>query len=120
IRSLPHVAEVVPFATVGWQPIDVQVPVELRSRGIYRVSARWIGQGVIDSEIVRYVDVTDLSQFTNESTLTASIVTHLIAKTNTSSVVFPMSVQAIQAVIGIPMSQQAILSQVLLEGMASA
>src|SRR2546428_556307 len=39
IRSLPHVAQVVPFANIGWQTVNMQVPVELVSRGIYRVSA---------------------------------------------------------------------------------
>src|SRR3984893_6785312 len=58
IRSLPRIALVAPFASIGWQTIAVSVPVELVTQGIYRVSATWIGpgtRGLTDDTVVRYV-----------------------------------------------------------------
>ena len=157
IRSLPHVAQVVPFANIGWQTVNMQVPVELVSRGIYRVSATWVERGAgktVDDAAVRYVDVTDLTQLTTDTSLDNPIVEHLIAnfsplkrvvkghcscrplrksihttpetvkckctKDDVTPVVFSMPVQAIQMVIGVPDSQQKMLSQMLLEGIAPA
>jgi hypothetical protein len=123
IRSLPHVAQVVPFANIGWQTVNMQVPVELVSRGIYRVSATWVERGggkTVDDAAVRYVDVTDLTHLTTDTPLDNPIVEHLIAKDDVTPVVFSMSVQAIQMVIGVPGSQQKMLSQMLLEGIAPA
>src|SRR5712692_332875 len=62
IATLSHVAQVIPFANIGWQSVAVQLPVELVTKGIYRVTASWIGprgEGAAGSEIVRYVDVTE-------------------------------------------------------------
>lgn len=128
IAAQPHVAQVIPFANIGWQSVEVQVPVELPSKGLYRVSASWTGQEAESAPpslvgvplmgtlaIVRYVDVTDLAHLTSESPLTSPVLVHLIARDENAPVVFPMSVPAIQAVIGAPMSQQTILSQVLFE-----
>src|SRR2546421_5145843 len=126
IRSLPRVALVAPFASIGWQTVTVRVPVELVAKGIYRVSATWIGlgtrgtRGITDDTVVRYVDVTDLTHLTTEPSLTSVIVEHLIAKDNATTVVFSMSVQATQALIGVPGSQRKTISQVLLEGIAPA
>jgi hypothetical protein len=120
ISVLPHVAQVSPFANIGWQSIDVQVPVGLVPRGIYRVSASWIGEGVTGNEIVRYVDITDLTHLTSETPLSSPVLEHLIALNDRTPVVFPMSVQGIQAVIGVPMAQKATLSQVLFEDIPPA
>ncbi|MFL5628439.1 MAG: hypothetical protein ACJ788_22900, partial [Ktedonobacteraceae bacterium] len=100
IRSLPRVALVAPFASIGWQTITVRVPVELVTQGIYRVSATWIGpgtRGITDDPVVRYVDVTDLAHLTTEPSLTSLIVEHILAKDDVTPVVFSMSVQATQA-----------------------
>jgi hypothetical protein len=118
IATQPHVAQVVPFANIGWQSVAVQLPVELVSKGIYRVSASWIGQRgeeTAGSEIVRYVDVTDLAHLTSEMLLDSPILVHLIARDDKTPVVFLMSIQAIQALLGVPMSQQTTLSQLLFE-----
>jgi len=123
IRSLPRVALVAPFASIGWQTIAVRVPVELVAKGIYRVSAKWIGPGtggIADDTVVRYVDVTDLAHLTTEPSLTSLIVEHILAKDDVTPVVFSMSVQATQALIGVPGSQRKTISQVLLEGIAPA
>ncbi len=123
IRSLPRVALVAPFASIGWQTLAVSVPVEFVAKGIYRVSAKWIGPGtggITENTVVRYVDVTDLAHLTTEPTLTSVIVEHLIAKDDVTPVVFFMSVQATQALIGVPGSQRKTISQVLLEGIAPA
>src|SRR5205807_8342853 len=112
IRSLPRVALIAPFASIGWQAIAVRVPVELVAKGIYRVSATWIGpgtrgtKGITVDTAVRYVDVTDLAHLTTEPTLTSVIVEHLIAKDDVTPVVFSMSVQATQTLIGVPGSQR--------------
>src|SRR5438045_1176951 len=82
IRSLPRVGLVAPFAGIGWQTIAVRVPVELVAKGIYRVSATWIGpgtRGITDDTAVRYVDVTDLAHLTTEPSLISLILSHLIA-----------------------------------------
>src|SRR5438270_3830039 len=124
IRSLPRVALIAPFASIGWQAIAVRVPVELVAKGIYRVSATWIGPGtrgtggITDDTAVRYVDVTDLAHLTTEPSLTSVIVEHLIAKDDVTPAVFSMSVQATQALMGVPGSQRKTISQVLLEGIA--
>src|SRR5579863_5972071 len=41
IRSLPHVTQVMPFATVGWQGVNVVMPISLVQTGVYRITARW-------------------------------------------------------------------------------
>ncbi len=118
IATLSHVAEVIPFADIGWQSVAVQLPVELVTKGIYRVTASWIGprgEGAAGSEIVRYVDVTDLAHLTSEMPLDSPILVHLIARDDKTPVVFPMSIPAIQALIGVSMSQQTTLSQLLFE-----
>src|SRR5579863_1713678 len=61
IRSLPHVTQVMPFATVGWQGVNVVIPVSLAQIGIYRITARWNGQQQLNNNTVYYVDVTDLN-----------------------------------------------------------
>src|SRR5205823_3925639 len=91
IRSLPHVALIAPFASIGWQTIAVRVPIELPTRGVYRVSATWIGPGtapIADDPVLRYVDVTDLTHLTTESSLHSVIVERLVAKDDVTPVVF--------------------------------
>jgi len=75
---------------------------------------------VADDTVVRYVDVTDLAHLTTEPSLTSLIVEHILAKDDVTPVVFSMSVQATQALIGVPGSQRKTISQVLLEGIAPA
>ena len=41
IRSLPHVTQVMPFATVGWQGVNAVIPISLVQTGVYRITARW-------------------------------------------------------------------------------
>lgn len=118
IQALGHVVQVVPFATMGWQSVEVLLPVELPQMGVYRISAAWDDKGQVDNEVIRYVDVTDLSQLTTEVPITHPVVQHVLARDDTTPVVFTMSVQAIQAVIGVPTAQLANLREQLLEGLA--
>ncbi len=118
IETIAHVVQVVPVATVGWQPVKVLLPVELAQQGIYRISALWNGQqNKQENEIVRYVEVSDLAHLTNEAPLTGLDVKHLVVSDGAGPVVFTMSVQGLQALIGVPVSQQELLSQTLLENL---
>src|SRR5579863_7840546 len=70
IRSLPHVTQLMPFATVGWQGMNVVVPVSLARNGIYRITALWNGQQQSNNSTIYYVDVTDLNHLLNEQSIT--------------------------------------------------
>ncbi len=117
IETIAHVAQVTPFATVGWQPVDVLLPVALASKGIYRISAVWNGRWKMESAFVRYVEVTDLTQLTSEQRWSDLDVQEVVTSGDAKAVIYTMQVQAIQAVIGIPMSQQGVLSRALLENL---
>jgi hypothetical protein len=117
ISAIAHVVQVVPVATVGWQPVDVLLPIELASKGIYRISAAWNGQWNAENEVVRYVEVTDLAHLTNEAQLFGLDVQHVVISDGAVSGVFTMSVQGIQAVIGVPAIQQGMFSQALSENL---
>ena len=120
IVALPQVTQVVPFATVGWRSIDVQLPLWLTRKGVYRISAAWTGQQATDTAAVYYVEVTDLSHFTAETPLAYPVVQHLLARNDAMPILFTIALPAIQAVIGIPVSQQATLQRALLDGIAPA
>ncbi len=117
ISTIAHVVQVVPVATVGWRPVEVLLPIELAQKGVYRISAVWNGQQnkqETENEIVRYVEVSDLAHLTNEVQLPDLDVQHLVVSDGTGPVVFTMSVQGIQAIIGVPTSQEGLLRQALL------
>lgn len=118
IRTIAHVAGITPFATVGWQPVDILVPVELAAQGVYRVSATWNGQWQAEDVVERYVEVTDLSRLVHEAPLSTPAVQYVVTGGKNNPAVFIMPVQALQAVIGVPTAQQTTLRQVLLENVA--
>jgi hypothetical protein len=120
IATLPQVTRVVPFATVGWRSIDVQLPLWLTHKGIYRIVASWAGQQATNEAAVYYVEVTDLSHLTAETPLAYPVVQHLLARNDATPVLFTISLPAVQAVIGVPVTQQAILQRALLDGIAPA
>ncbi len=119
IRSLPHVTQVMPFATVGWQEVNVVVPISLTQNGIYRISAHWNGQQQFATNIIYYVDVTDLQHLLSEPTITHPIVQHLLLNSSSTPVVFQMPVPAVQAVVGIPTIQQSLFRSALLQNVSS-
>ncbi|HEX9131635.1 MAG TPA: hypothetical protein VF844_05035 [Ktedonobacteraceae bacterium] len=117
ISTIAHVVQVVSIATAGWQPVEVLLPVELAQKGVYRISAVWNGQQDkqdTENEIVRYVEVSDLAHLTNEVQLPDLDVQHLVVSDGKGPVVFTMSVQGIQAIIGVPKSQEGLIRQALL------
>jgi len=121
LRSLPHVIGIVPFATVGWQSMAVQVPLFLPPQGLYRASATWSGQGfqgLPGSDVLSYADVTDLAHLTAETSQGNPGISYLVAANATTPVLFTLSVPAIQDIIGVPTAQQATLSALLLAGTA--
>src|SRR5205807_837034 len=77
-------------------------------------------KGQVDNEAIRYVDVTNLSRLTAEVPITHPGVQHMLARDDTTPVVFTMPVQAIQDVIGVPTAQLANLREDLLQGIAPA
>ncbi len=84
IETIAHVVQVVPVATVGWQPVKVLLPVELAQKGVYRISVVWNEQ---ENEIVRYVEVSDLAHLTNEVPLLNLDVQHVVASDGAMSIV---------------------------------
>lgn len=118
LGTLPHVVNVTPFATVGWQSMAVQIPLLLPPQGMYRVSAMWSGQGLSASAVRSYVDVTDLAHLTSETPQGNAGINYLVAPNATNPVVFTLSVPAIQDIIGVPIAQQNTLSTLLLSGTA--
>lgn len=117
ISTIAHVVQVVPIATVGWQPVEVLLPVELAEKGVYRITAVWSGQQnkqETGNKIVRYVEVSDLARLANESPLPDFEVQHVVISDGSGPVVYTMSVQGIQAMMGVPTSQQGIVRQTLL------
>jgi hypothetical protein len=117
ISTISHVLQVIPIATVGWQPVEMLIPVELTQKGIYRISAVWNRQQNkqgTENEIVRYVEVSDLAHLTNEVQLPGLEVQHVVINNGAGPVVYTMSVQGIQAIIGVPTLQQGMLRRALL------
>ena len=119
LRSLSHVIQVTPFATVGWQSVLVQTPLLLPAQGLYQVSAIWTAQGLPKSAMNVLVDVTDLAHLTTTTSVRNSAINYLVAPNSTTPVWFNLSVPAIQDIIGIPTTEQATLSQLLLAGTAT-
>src|SRR5260370_25305880 len=60
ISALPHVTQVIPLATVGLRRLDLQMPLWLASKGIYRIAANWAGQRAPARAVASYVDVSGL------------------------------------------------------------
>src|SRR5215472_1249942 len=120
IAALSHVAQVIPFATAGWRSVDVQLPLWLAHKGIYRISASWSRQQASSDAVVYYVEVTSLAHLTAETPLAYPVVRHLLARSDAAPVLFTITMQAVQAVIGIPATRQATLQRVLLDGIAPA
>ncbi|MDQ6644360.1 MAG: hypothetical protein M3Y76_07910, partial [Chloroflexota bacterium] len=118
IRSLSEVTQLAPFANLGWQSISVQLSLELAPMGIYRITATWQGGDLAGGDIVRYVDVTNLTRLTTGIPALLPPLVHVIAKNASSPVVFALPIQATQQVIGVPAEQQQLLAKVLLEGVA--
>ncbi|MGI9061834.1 MAG: FtsX-like permease family protein [Ktedonobacteraceae bacterium] len=117
MRSLAHVMDITPFATVGWQNMAIQLPVQLPTQGLYHVSATWSGQTIGGSDA--YVDVTDLAHLTTETPTNSPAINYLVAQNSTTPVVFTLSVPTLQAIVGVPTAQQSTLTQSLLAGTAS-
>ena len=117
ISTIAHVVQVVPIATVGWQPVEVLLPIGLSEKGIYRITAVWnVQQNKQETEnkIVRYVEVSDLAHLANEVQLPDLEVQHLVISHGAGPVIYTMSVQGIQAIVGVPTSQQGMVRQILL------
>ncbi len=117
IRSLAHVMAIVPFATVGWQSMAIQLPVQLPAPGLYHISATWSSQTISSSDAD--VDVTDLAHLTTTTLTNSPTINYLVAQNSTTPALFTLSVPALQAIVGVPTAQQSTLVQSLLTGMPS-
>ncbi|HET9999671.1 MAG TPA: hypothetical protein VFQ36_02180, partial [Ktedonobacteraceae bacterium] len=116
IASLAGVTQILPFATVGWRRLDVVTPVILKQKGIYRITAQWTGAEQWASNIINYIEVSDLASLTSEEPMLNPPVQHLILPANAPPVVYPMSVPALQLLVGVAPAQESILQSYFLEG----
>ena len=116
ISSLSQVTQVLPFATVGWQRIDIVTPVVLPQQGLYRITAQWTGAQQWAGSIVAYVEVSDLTGLVTGEPALTPVVQHLVLPANAPSVTFNMSVPALQLLVGADPTQENTLRQLLLRG----
>ncbi len=116
ISSLSQVAQILPFASAGWQRVDIVTPVILRQQGLYRITAQWPGARQWAGNAVGYVEVSGLASLVSEAPGFTPIVQHLVLSSNASSVVYNMSVPALQLLVGAAPTQENTLRQLLLDG----
>ncbi|HEY6542340.1 MAG TPA: hypothetical protein VIZ18_15455, partial [Ktedonobacteraceae bacterium] len=116
ISSLSQVTQILPFATAGWQRIDIVTPVLLQQQGLYRISAQWTGAQQWAGNVVDYVEVSDLANLVTEEPVLEPVVQHLVLPPNAPSVVYTMSVPALQLLVGAAPAQENTLRQLLLQG----
>jgi hypothetical protein len=116
IASLSQVTEIVPFASVGWQRIDVVTPIVLPAKGTYRITAQWTGTQQWVENAVDYVEVSDLANLTNEEQLLHPVIQHLVLQAHAAPVVYAMSIPALQLLVGVAPSQENTVRQLLLQG----
>ena len=114
VRAITHVVQVTPFAMPGWQTVDVRVPVELVTQGIYRISAAWNDRWAAGDITVRYVDVTDLARLVQQEPLADPALAYVVM--GGKSITYTMTLEATQALVGAPPAEQSALRRSLLEG----
>ncbi len=114
IRSLPHISQIMPFATVGWQGMDIIIPITLSHIGLYRITTHWNGQH-FSTVTTYYLDVTDLPHLLAEPPISNPMLQHLLMTSASSPVVFDMPIPALQALVGIPATQQDTFRAALLQ-----
>jgi cell division protein FtsX len=120
LADLPHVTDIIPYATVGWQSVEVTIPVSLREQGLYRITAIWDDQGASESPVTRYVEVSDLGSLTHDLMVNTPEVQHLVMPAKTTPVSFMMTVEGLQELIGAQPQQQSQLRQWLSESALTA
>lgn len=113
IASLSQVTQIVPFASVGWQRIDVVTPVVLPVKGMYRITAQWTGAQQVGENEVDYVEVSDLAELTNEEPVLSPVVQRLVLSSHAAPVVYDMSIPALQLLVGVTPVQENTLRQLL-------
>lgn len=115
VASLAHVSGVTPLATAGWQPVIARIPLELpHQAGIYRVSVGWNMTQPSPVVATDYVEVTDLAHLTSEAPLT-NVVLHYVLLS--ADPVYTLTLQALQAIVGVPPSARGELSSQLQVGL---
>lgn len=116
ISSLPQITQTLPFATAGWQRLDIITPVVLQQQGLYRISTQWTGTQKWAGNVTDYVEVSDLANLVSEEPVLTPEIQHLILPPNAPSVVYTMSVPALQLLVGVAPTQENMLRQLLLQG----
>jgi hypothetical protein len=116
IASLVQVTQIVPFASVGWRRIDIVTPVVLQRKGVYRITAQWAGAQQWVGDVVNYIEVSDLASLTREEPVLNPVVQHLVLPANTPSVIYHLSIPALQLLVGVAPAQENTLRQLLLQG----
>ncbi|MGH2494808.1 MAG: hypothetical protein ACRDIV_08895 [Ktedonobacteraceae bacterium] len=116
IASLSQVTQILLYATVGWRRIDVVTPVVLKQKGIYRITAQWTGEQQWAGNVVDYIEVSDLTNLTSEEPVLNPPVQHLVLPPNAPSVVYSMSIPALQLLVGVAPAQESMLGSYFSEG----
>ncbi|HEV2583492.1 MAG TPA: hypothetical protein VGT44_21710, partial [Ktedonobacteraceae bacterium] len=98
ISTIAHVVQVSPVAMVGWQPVDVRMPLHLPGQGVYRVTATWSNQWASDT-VAHYVDVTDLAHVVQDQTIASPTIEFLLP--GHTPAMYVLTLQALQAIMGV-------------------
>lgn len=120
ISSLSQVAQILPFASAGWQRIDIVTPVFLKQQGLYRITVQWTGVSRSTEDMVVYVQVSDLASLANEESIPTPAIQHLVLTPDASPVAYSMTIPALQLLVGADPAQENTLRQLLLEGSSPA
>lgn len=117
IRALPEVEAVAPYANAGWQSVDIEIPLTFRQPGLYRLLPQWQGwQTSVGADASpTYVDVTGLTNLSQESIVPGRSVQHLVWPAKATEVAFAFSIPAIQALVGVDSAQEMQLATLLLQ-----
>ncbi|HKV59282.1 MAG TPA: hypothetical protein VJO32_13410, partial [Ktedonobacteraceae bacterium] len=99
IASLSQITQILPYATVGWRRIDVVIPVVLKQKGIYRITAQWTGAQQWAGNVADYIEVSNLASLTSEEPVLNLPVQHLVLAANAPPVVYSMSIPALQLLV---------------------
>ena len=118
LRALPEVEAIAPYANVGWQSVDIEIPLTFRQPGLYRLLPQWQGwqtSAGADASPT-YVDVTGLENLSQEPIISGTSVQHLVWPAKATEVTFTFSIPAIQALVGVDSAHETQLATLLSQG----
>ncbi|HLL79098.1 MAG TPA: FtsX-like permease family protein [Ktedonobacteraceae bacterium] len=118
IRALPGVEAIAPYANVGWQHVDIEIPLTFRQPGLYRLLSQWRGwQTPAGADVSpTYVDVTGLENLSQEPIIPGISMQHLVWPAKATGVVYTFSIPALQVLVGVDSAQGAHLATLVSQG----